>query len=415
MDEEEQPEPRINRVATLLEWTTRPLRRLWTSDDPLDDYALVHMTSAAGDTLVAIALANTVFFNPPVGEAQVRVALYLLLTMAPLAVAGLVLVPLLDRAGARRAISFGAAITRAAIAVYLAPRVSTLVLFPAAFGLLVFSKIHVITKNGLTIAYAERGKGLVRSNARLGIWAVVGAMLAAGPGFIALKLEGATSVLYVAVGAYVVSAMLDLRLPHPRVPEVRTVVEKRGRVPQLTIAAVGAAALRAAQGFLLFLLAFALRRSGQPQYWFGVLAGAALIGGFSGDVLAPRMPRWLREEAVVLGALIAAGLGAVLAFEFFSLGILAVYAGLAGITTELGRLAFQSLMQRHAPESAHGRVFVRYEVVFQLAWVAGALIPAMLPVDFRGAFLILAALYLVAGVGYLTPDLVARRRDGDQP
>ena len=56
------------------------------------------------------------------------------------------------------------------------------------------------------------------------------------------------------------------------------------------------------------------------------------------------------------------------------------------------------------------RVFVRYEVIFQLAWVLGALIPSMLPVEFREGFLIIAALYLVAGVGYLTPDIVARRR-----
>ncbi len=67
-------------------------------------------------------------------------------------------------------------------------------------------------------------------------------------------------------------------------------------------------------------------------------------------------------------------------------------------------------MQRLAPHGAHGRVFVRYEVVFQLAWVLGALIPAMTDVGFRGAFLVMAGLYLVAGIGYLTPDLVARRR-----
>ncbi len=53
---------------------------------------------------------------------------------------------------------------------------------------------------------------------------------------------------------------------------------------------------------------------------------------------------------------------------------------------------------------------MRYEVIFQLAWVAGALIPAMLPIDFRSGFLILAGLYLVAGIGYLTPDIMARRR-----
>jgi hypothetical protein len=67
-------------------------------------------------------------------------------------------------------------------------------------------------------------------------------------------------------------------------------------------------------------------------------------------------------------------------------------------------------MQTLAPGGAHGRVFVRYEVIFQLAWVAGALVPAMISIDFRVAFLILAALYLVAGIGYLTPDILARRR-----
>src|SRR4029450_1825179 len=40
----------------------------------------------------------------------------------------------------------------------------------------------------------------------------------------------------------------------------------------------------------------------------------------------------------------------------------------------------------------------------------GALIPALAPIDFRDGFLILAALYLVAIIGYLTPDILARRR-----
>jgi hypothetical protein len=113
---------------------------------------------------------------------------------------------------------------------------------------------------------------------------------------------------------------------------------------------------------------------------------------------------------VVVACVIGAGIGAVLAFVAFSLPVLVVFGVVVGASAELGRLAFQSLMQRLAPGGAHGRVFVRYEVVFQLAWVAGALIPSMLPIDFRWGFLILAGLYLVAGIGYLTPDLLARRR-----
>src|SRR5687767_3042618 len=91
---------------------TGPLRRVWESEDPFDDYALVHMTSAAGDALVAIALADSIFFSLPIGEAKVKVALYLGLTMAPLALAAPLIVPLLDRGGFRRLASFIAAAGR---------------------------------------------------------------------------------------------------------------------------------------------------------------------------------------------------------------------------------------------------------------------------------------------------------------
>jgi hypothetical protein len=69
-------------------------------------------------------------------------------------------------------------------------------------------------------------------------------------------------------------------------------------------------------------------------------------------------------------------------------------------------------MQRLAPGGAHGRVFVRYEVLFQLAWVAGALLPAMLPIGFRQGFLILFGLYVLVGIGYLAPDFLERRAAG---
>ena len=149
-----------------------PLGRMWDSNEPMDAYGLVHMASAAGDALVAIALADSVFFSVPVSQAKIKVALYLGLTMAPLAVAAPVLVPLLDRTGLRRVISFGAAAGRAAAAIYAAPRFSSLLLFPLAFVLLVLSRIHAITKNGLTMAYAPAHEGLVRANARLGRLAV---------------------------------------------------------------------------------------------------------------------------------------------------------------------------------------------------------------------------------------------------
>jgi hypothetical protein len=107
--------------------------------------------------------------------------------------------------------------------------------------------------------------------------------------------------------------------------------------------------------------------------------------------------------------LVAAGMAAFVAFRLFRLPVLALFAAVAGMATELGRLAFQSLMQRWAPGGSQGRVFVRYEVLFQLAWVGGALVAALLPVSigsttiipltFRGGVFVLALVYLGLGLG----------------
>src|SRR4029453_661632 len=45
----------------------------------------LHAVSCAGDTLIAIGLAGTIFFNVPLGEARGKGALYLLITMIPFA------------------------------------------------------------------------------------------------------------------------------------------------------------------------------------------------------------------------------------------------------------------------------------------------------------------------------------------
>ena len=397
-------------IAGAAESLVWPLRRMWRSDQPLDRYGLCHFTSVAGDTLLAISLADSVFFSLPVGEAKVKVALYLAITMLPLALAGPLLIPLLDRAGPRRAISFGAAALRAVGAIYAAPRVGTLLLFPSALVLLVLSKVHAITKNGLTMAYAPPDEGLMRANARLGRIAVAGAIAAAPFGYVFLKIWGATGPIYLAAAVYAVSAALNVRLPHPRMqPSPTRAVGPRGRIMELTGPAIGAVGMRAASGFLLFLLAISLRGENEPLWWFGALAAAGVLGGFVADMLAPMLPTTTREEAVVVACVSAGAIGALLAFEVFGLPLLIVYALVAGAAAELSRLAFQSLMQRHAPAGALGRVFVRYEVVFQVAWVGGAFIPALLPINFRLGILILAALYILTAGAYLWHT---RRRRG---
>ncbi len=43
----------------------------------------LHGVNGAGDVMITVALASTVFFSVPTDEARGRVALYLAITMAP--------------------------------------------------------------------------------------------------------------------------------------------------------------------------------------------------------------------------------------------------------------------------------------------------------------------------------------------
>jgi hypothetical protein len=392
---------------------THPLRRMWVSSDPIDAYGLNHLTSVAGDALLAISLSDSIFFSVPVGQARLRVTAYLLLTMLPLAVAGPLIAPILDRAGPRRSITFAAAAARCVFAILLAPRLATNWLFPLALAILVCSKVHTIAKNALTMVYASRADGLMRANARLGRVGLAGAIGILPVGILALKAVDPAAPLYIAAVIYAMSAALAARLPHPgrREPVVRPPDEPNraplGRVRRLQLPAMGATGMRAAAGFLLFLLAFALREAEVPALWFAVVGGAGVAGGFVADAVAPALRTDRREEAVVIASLSVGAIGALLAWQLYGLPLLTIYAFSAGAAAEFARLAFQALMQRHAPPEALGRVFVRYEALFQVAWVLGAFIPVLLPISFRQGVIVLAAFY-----GVLAAIYVMRMRPG---
>ena len=74
----------------------------------------------------------------------------------------------------------------------------------------------------------------------------------------------------------------------------------------------------------------------------------------------------------------------------------------------MGKLAFDSLVQRDAPDANHGRTFARFEARFQVAWVVGAFLPVALPIPAR-----LGSLLVAAGIGFaLGSFIVGRRRPG---
>src|SRR5438270_9749909 len=287
-----------------------------TGESPFARLALTHVLAIAGDTLVTMALAGSLFFSISPHAARGRVALYLLLTMAPFAVVAPLLGPVLDRSrSGRRTVVVLCHAGRAVVCLVMARHLHSLLLFPEAFVLLVLSKAYLVTKAALVPATVKDDRELVRANARLVVLGVVAGFVAAGPGALVLKLSflGASWVLRLAAVVFAAAAMAGIRLARapverPPAPKTSEAAELRSR--GIVLGASGMAVLRAGVGFLTFLLAFAFRRAHAPSWWFAVAIGASLAGTLLGALVAPRARRMVTEERMLTASLVFVAVGA---------------------------------------------------------------------------------------------------------
>jgi hypothetical protein len=395
-----------------------------SSRRPLDRLAWVHAASTCGDALVAVALAGTLFFAVPVAAARPRVALYLLLTVAPFAVVAPLLGRLLDgRSGAGRLALATAMALRAALAALTVARTESLLLYPLAFGLLVCSRAHGISRTAMVpevLGQGSAGQDLVAVNGRMARVAALGGTAGALLGVALDRLLGGGAVLWAAAITFTAGTALALSLPTTRrrreaVPgRRRDLMDRRAarlaRPPgRVRLARMANACVRAVGGFTLFLLAFELRRQGVGTAGLGLLLAAVGIGGVVGAFLLPRAARLVREDGLLAGGLLLCGTTALLlagrvGVESAAAGGLAMGAGIAA-----ARLGFESLVQREVPPPARGTAITRAETTFQLAWVAGAVLPVAFPLPTTPSLLAAALVCLVAAVTY-TVGLLRRRR-----
>ncbi len=378
---------------------------------PFQRLAVVQAFHGVGDAMVAVALANTLFFNVPIGEARDKVGLYLALTMTPFAVLSPLVGPWLDRRrGAYRLGILVSAFGRAGLALALASRTNRLSLYPLAFGLLVLSRVHGISRSAIVPNSLGDEKPLIWGNAWLSVISVAGAAVGAG---IAAGLQQVFSTkvaLWVASVVFVLMIVTSRALPKPEKGERRKKVTGDFRAlltSRLVGAGVAMGASRASVGFLTFLLAFVLRARGEGTRGFAIAIAAAGVGGLIGSWIAPVLRRVLREQLLLLTALIAMGVAALFTASHFTLTSAAIVAGTIGLGSSAGRLAFDSLVQHDAPEQIRGRTFARYETIFQLCWVAGAGLATLVPFHARGGMRSLAAICF-GGIALSVYGLVKR-------
>jgi MFS family permease len=394
---------------------------------PFARLAITHAASICGDVCLTVSLAGSLFFSVSPGESREKVLLYLLLTMAPFAIIAPLLSPLLDRVhGGRRLMILATCAARALLCLFMARYVNAsgaeaLLIYPLAFGVLVMAKTYSIARSSLVPAVVSGEKELVSANSRLAIISVIGGLVGGLPAAGVYKVFGAEWSLVLAALVFVLAAMLSWQIP--RVETERggpdTPLEKAElHAPSIILAGSAMGLLRGAVGFLTFFLAFGLRDNDEAPWVFGLVIVLSGVGGFVGNLIAPQLRKVTREEFILAGSLVLPAVGCLVAarsasLEMTTFGALLIAAGAAA-----GRVAFDSLLQRDAPDAVRGRSFARFETRFQITWVAGALIPVAIPPvyqDLRVGLFVLAVGLAFAGLSYIAgmraaSEAVDRRR-----
>lgn len=373
-----------------------------------------HAASVAGDALVAVALAGTLFFSVPSTEARSNVALYLILTLAPFALLGPVLARVFDRSpGAYRAGLALSSIGRVGVAVGFIFVIDTIWLFPLAFAMLVLSRFHGISRSAVLPVVVRNTDELIDANARLARAGVIAAAIVVPIGAGLDVVFGAVPVLVAAIIFYLVAAVSATQLPpvtgvvHP--PAGR---RKRLSLPRdIRLARFATAGVRFLNGYLVLLIAFSLREGDAGVGSLATLLGAAGMGYFLSAWAAPTIGRYVREEPMVVGALAVEAIAAFIGAQLLSLAAAAVLVAAAGFAWGTAKFAFDGMMHRTVPEVDRARAFTTAETMFQIAWVVGALIPVLPFWPTELGLSSAGVLALIIQVAYVSLVLIPERHD----
>lgn len=410
---------------------------------PFVRLARTHALHAAGDAIVAVALAGSLFFSIDTSAARSRVLLYLFCTLLPFLLVGPFIGPALDRMrGGRRLMIILTLVLRTGLMLLMIPTIDSLWLFPIAFAQLVLGKTYSVAKAATLPSTVRSDEELVDKNSRLAVLSAVAGFCAAAPALLLQQLLGSTYTLSYALIVYAVGVAAAIQLPRVIVddPEIED-DDLELRSVGVRLAASAMSVVRGIVGFMFFMLAFSFRGEDLESGGIGFASGMSLReaigfetvesgdawklgvvlafwggGILFGNLLAGRLRERLTEEIITIVCLVSIFVAAVASIWAGGLSGAALLALVVGAAPAIAKLAFDSLVQRDAPGANLGAAFARFETRFQMFWVVGAIVPVLLTIPLRLGFLVVALAAAFAGVTYFLgfrtagDDVVPQRR-----
>lgn len=385
------------------------------------------MANFAADSAMAIALADTLFFAAASGESKGKVALYLLITIAPFAVIAPLIGPALDRVqhGRRVALATSFALRTVLavvlIAYYAGGSFPSWVLYPCALGMMVLSKSFSVLRSAMTPRVLPPTIDLVRVNSRLTMFGLIGGTIVGGgvaAGFqYGLKVIDVPGALYVCVAVTVAGAVLSMRIPkwvevtegevpttlsyHEPTELIQRKKAKPARQPlgrNIITALWGNCTIKIMVGFLFLYPAFVAKADPASSGWeqirvLGLIGIAAGIGNFVGNMVAARLKLGAPAKLVVWSTV--AVTGAALATALAGNILVAAIATLVTSgASALAKACLDASLQDDLPEESTASAFGRSESLLQLAWVIGGAVGVLIYTDLWVGFTAITALLI---------------------
>jgi MFS family permease len=402
----------------------------------------------AVDSAMAVALANTLFFAAASGESKSKVALYLLITIAPFAVIAPLIGPALDRLqhGRRVALALSFAL-RTALAVVLIMNYDgatgsfpSMVLYPCALAMMVLSKSFSVLRSAVTPRVMPPTIDLVRVNSRLTVFGLLGGTIAGGAiaggvEFLCTHLLQLPGALFVVVAVTIAGALLSMRIPRwvevtagevPATLSYRTESGPPRRWPE-EVKKVGGAlrqplgrniitslwgncTIKVMVGFLFLYPAF-VAKAHQTNGWaqlamLGMIGAAAAIGNFAGNFTSARL-KLGRPAVLVVRCTVAVCALAVAAAVAGNLMVAVIATLVTSGSSAIAKASLDASLQHDLPEESRASGFGRSESTLQLAWVLGGALGVLVYTDLWVGFTAVSALLILG----LAQTLVSFRGD----
>ncbi len=402
----------------------------------------------AVDSAMAVALANTLFFAAASGESKSKVALYLLITIAPFAVIAPLIGPALDRVQhGRRAALAMSFILRAGLGIVLimnydgaSNNYPSWVLYPCALGMMVLSKSFSVLRSAVTPRVMPPTIDLVRVNSRLTMFGliggtIVGGGIAAGAEYLLTTVFQLPGALFVVVFIAVAGASWSMRIPrwvevtegevpatltyhgdtgplhrHDHQPATKTGARRQPLGRNIITSLWGNCTIKAMVGFLFLYPAF-VAKSHDASSWeqlamLGLIGAAAGIGNFAGNFTAARM-KLGRPAMLVARMTVAVTVVALVAAVTGSLITVAVAALITSGATAIAKASLDASLQDDLPEESRASAFGRSESVLQLAWVLGGALGVLVSTQLWVGFTAISAMLILG----LAQTIVSYRGD----